>query len=173
MQLKLAVVVVECRVELVCPMDTAAIDDHHDLFPGFAEDRHHLMDILASLLGINVGHDCIEDFGRAILDGANDAEPHAAGDTAPRAIAYPRLAFERLFMADLTLAQWTRGEAIPPGAAPPAQPGQGKAPEDGFIFVEQNDLAPASPILQGSEFERGISEVGGVGIEPPRGTTVA
>src|SRR2546430_11986345 len=112
MQLKLAVVVVESRVELVSPMDTAAIDNHDDLFPGFAEDRYHLMDILAQLLGIKVGHDFIEDFGGAILDGTDDAEHHAAGDAAPGAIPDPRLAFERLFTAALTLAQGTRGEAI-------------------------------------------------------------
>ena len=152
MQLKLAVVVVEGHVELVRAMDTTAIDDHHDLFPGFAEGCHHLMDILAQLLRIKVGHDFIEDFGRTILDGADDAEQHAAGDAAPRAIADPRLAFERLFTSDVALAQWTRGETIALGAAPPALPGQGKAPQDGFIFVEQNDLAPARPVLQGVVF---------------------
>ncbi len=153
MQLKLAVVVVGGRVELVRSMDTAAIDDHDDLFPGFAEGRHHLMDILAQLLGIKVGHDFREDFGGAILDGADDAEQHAAGDAAPGARADPRLAFERFVTSDVTLAQWTRGEAIALGAAPPAQPGQGKAPQDSFIFVEHNNLALARSVLQGSECE--------------------
>ena len=37
------------RVEASCaPVDPAAIDDHHDLFVGFAEGRHHLMDIWRS-----------------------------------------------------------------------------------------------------------------------------
>jgi hypothetical protein len=31
-------------------MDPAAIDDHHDVFPRFAEGRHHLMQILTQLL---------------------------------------------------------------------------------------------------------------------------
>ena len=43
----LAVGVVECGVELVRPMDPAAIDDPHDLCPGCAEAGHHLMEILA------------------------------------------------------------------------------------------------------------------------------
>jgi hypothetical protein len=52
MEAQRAVVVVECRVELVRPMDTAPIDDHHGLFPGFAAGRHHWMEILAQRLGI-------------------------------------------------------------------------------------------------------------------------
>jgi hypothetical protein len=74
MQLQLAVVVVKSGVELVRPMDPAAIDHHHDLFPGFAEGGHHLMEILAQFLGIKVGHDFIEDFRGPILDGPNDTE---------------------------------------------------------------------------------------------------
>src|SRR4029453_8573233 len=54
MEPKLVVVVRKCRVELVRPVDPAAIDDHDPLFAGFAEDRHHLMDILAQLLTIKV-----------------------------------------------------------------------------------------------------------------------
>jgi len=147
-------------------MDPAALDDHHDLFPGFAEGCHHLVEILAQLLGIKVRHDFREDFGGAILDSADDAEQHTAANAAPRAIADPCLAFERLFTADLTLAQWSRGEALALGAAPPPQPGQGKAPHDGFIFVEQNDLAPARAVLQGGEFEGGIREGRGGRVEP-------
>src|SRR4029453_14006217 len=128
MQLELAVVVVECRVELVRPMDPAAIHDHHHLFVGFTKDVHDLMEVLAQLLGIKVRDDLIEDARGPILHGTNDVEQHATGDPAPRAIADPRLTFERLFTADLTLAEWTRGEAIALGAAPPALPGQGKAP---------------------------------------------
>src|SRR4029453_13703057 len=49
MEAKLVVVVLKGRVELGGAMDPAAIDDHHDLFAGGAESRHHLMDILAQL----------------------------------------------------------------------------------------------------------------------------
>jgi hypothetical protein len=48
----------------------------------------------------------------------------------------PGLACERLFPFDLTLTQRACREASPLGAAPPAPPGEGKAPEDGFIFIE-------------------------------------
>jgi len=147
MEAQLAVVVGEGRVELVRSMDPAAIDDHHDLFVRFAEGRHHLMQILTELLGIEVRHDFIEDFGGAILDRANDAEQHATGDAAPGTILHPRLAFEGLLAFDLALAQGAGREAIALGSAPPARPGQGKAPEDRFVLIEQNDLAPAGSIL--------------------------
>ena len=62
------------RVELVRPVDPAAINDHHNVFAGFAERRHDLMEILAQLLGIKVGHDFIEDTRRPILDSAKDTE---------------------------------------------------------------------------------------------------
>ena len=135
MQLQRAVVVVEGRVELVRPMDPAALNDHHPLFVGFTTDMHALMAGWAECLGINMGDDLGEDARGPILHGTNDVEQHATGDPAPRAIADPRLTFERLFTSDLTLTQWPRGEAIALGAAPPAQPGQGKAPQDGCIFV--------------------------------------
>ena len=72
MEAKLALIVGEGRVKLMRSMDPTPIDDHHDLFAGFAEDRHHLMDILAQFLGIKMGDDFIEHFGGAILDSADD-----------------------------------------------------------------------------------------------------
>jgi hypothetical protein len=123
MEAKLVVVVLQGRVELVRSMNPAAIDDHHDLFASFAEGGHHLMEILAELLGIKMRHDFITDFRRAILDGADDTEQHAAGDPAPRAVLHPRLSFATFFLFDLALVQRAGGQAIPLGAAPPAQPG--------------------------------------------------
>src|SRR5438105_15311518 len=76
-------VVVEWRVELVCPIDPAAIHDHHDVFAGMAEGGPDLRELLASRLGIKVGHDCIEDLGGAIVDRADDAAQDAAGDATP------------------------------------------------------------------------------------------
>src|SRR5215471_13788151 len=139
MEAYLASIVVEGGVELVCPMDPAAINDHHDIFAGFAEGGHHLMEILAQLLGIKVRHDLIEDFRSAILDGTDDTEQHAARDATPRAILPPRLPFATFCLFDLALAQWACGQAIPLGAAPPAQPGQSKAPHNRFVFIEQDD----------------------------------
>ena len=154
-------------------MDPTAIDDHHDLFAGFAEGRHHLMDILAQLLGIKMGHDFIEDFGGPILDSPKDAEQHPAGDAAPGAILHPCLAFEGFFAFDLALAERTVGRRARWACAPPARAGEGKAPQDRFIFIEQNDLAAACLVLEGSKFDRAIGEVSWGGIEPPGGATVA
>jgi hypothetical protein len=147
MQPKLLVPVGQRRRELMRPMDATAVGHHDHLFAGMAKDGHHLMDVLAQPLRIKMGDNLIEDFGGAILDRADDTEQHTTGDTAPGAIADPRLAFEALVAFDLTLAQWPGGQASPLGFVPPACPGQGKTPEDGFIFIEQNDLTPASPIF--------------------------
>jgi hypothetical protein len=95
-----------------------------------------------------------------------------AGETAPRAILPPRLAFEAFCAFALTLTQRTGGQTRALGAAPPAQPGEGKAPQDRFIFVEQNDLATTRSVLQGSEVDRARGEVGRGGIAPPGGTAV-
>jgi hypothetical protein len=166
-------VVVEGRVELVCPMDAAAIDNHHDFFAGFTQGRHDLMDILAQLLGIKMRDDLIEDFRCPKLDGANHAEQHAAGDAAPGAIVQPSMAFERLFPFDLTLAQGTRGQAIALGTTPPAPPGERKAPEDGFICIEQNNLTPARLILEGRESKRAVGEFSWGGGQLAGGAVVA
>src|ERR671931_1186436 len=106
MEAKLALRVVESCVKLMSPVDAAPIDDHDDIFAGFAERGHHLVDILAQLLCIKVGDDFIEDFRGAILDGTDDAEQHAAGDATPGAILQPRVAFEGLVAFNLTLTQW-------------------------------------------------------------------
>ena len=60
MEAKLPVPVCQSRRELMGPLDPAPIDDHADLFPNFAEGRHHVMEILAEVLGIKMGHDFIE-----------------------------------------------------------------------------------------------------------------
>src|SRR5499426_1410378 len=146
-------------------MDPATIYDHHDICTGFAEGGHDLMEILAPFLGITVGHDFREDFRGPILDCADDAQQDATGDATPRAIADPRLAFERLLAVDLTLAQRAEREARALGGAPPARAQQGKAPQDGFVCIEQNDLAPARLVLEGGKFKSTIRKVSGVGIE--------
>src|SRR5262249_17312606 len=154
MQPKLLVPVGQRRRELMRPMDATAVGHHDHLFACMAKEGHHLMDVLAKPLRLKMGDHLIEDFGGPILDSADDTEQHPAGDPAPGAIAGPRVAFEALVAFDLALAQWTGGQARPLGFAPPARPGQGKTPKDGFIFIKQNDLTPASPIFESSEFER-------------------
>jgi hypothetical protein len=146
-------------------MAPAAIHDHHNVFAGFTERRHDLMEILAQLLGIKVGDDFIEDFRGPILDRADDAQYYTAGDATPGAILQPRVAFEELLAFDLALAQGADGEAHARCFAPPARARQRKAPEDRFIFIEQNDLAPARLVLEGGQFKSTIREGSGVGIE--------
>jgi hypothetical protein len=147
MEAKLVMIVGEGRIEFVRPMDPTPIDNHDDLFPGVAEAGHHLVDILAQLLGIKVRDNFIEDFGGAVLDRAKHTEQHAARDTAPGAIAHPCLAFETLLAFDLAVAEGTRGQTCALGCAPPARPRQRKTPEDRFIFIEQNDLTAARLVL--------------------------
>src|SRR5262245_66260952 len=78
-QAKLLVPVRQRGRELVCPVDATAVNDHQDLFPGMAKERHHLMDIFAKPLRLNAGDDFIEDFRGVILDGADNAEAHPTG----------------------------------------------------------------------------------------------
>src|SRR2546428_7964410 len=112
-----------------------------------------MMDILAQLLGSKGGHDFREAFRGAVLHRTDDAEQHTAGDATPGAILQPRLAFQRLLTFDLTLTQRTRREARALGCAPPARTGQGKTPQDRFVFIEHNDLAPACAVFQSSEVD--------------------
>src|SRR5215510_13112839 len=115
MEAKLVMIVVEGRIEFVRPMDPAPIDHHDALFPGFAAAGHHVVAILAQLLRIKVRDNFIEDFGGAVLDRAKHTEPHATRDTAPGAIAHPRLAFETLLTFDLALAEGTCGQTCAVG----------------------------------------------------------
>jgi hypothetical protein len=71
----------------------------------------------------------------------------------------PGLAFEAFGTFDLTLAQGAEREASAQGGAPPARAGQRKAPQDRFVFLEQNDLATARLVLEGSKCERAIGEI--------------
>jgi hypothetical protein len=88
-------------------------------------------------------------------------------------MASPRLAFEGLLAFDLTLAQRAYGEAGALSFAPPARAGQRKAPQDRFIFIEQNDLATARLVLEGGEFERAVGESSRGGIKAAGGAVVA
>jgi hypothetical protein len=132
-----------------------------------------LLKILAKFLCSKMGHDLIEDARGPILHGTDDREQHAAGDAAPGAITQPGLAFAGLCRFDLALTQRPCGETRALGAAPPACPEHGEAPEDGCIFREQNDLAPAGTLLQGGEFEMAKRERRRLGIKAPGGATIA
>src|SRR5262249_43230723 len=173
MEAQLAVIVLQGRVELMRPMYPAAIDDHHNLFAGFAEGGHHLMEILAQFLGIKMGDDFIEDFGGAILHSAEDREEDPAGGAAPGAVAQPVLAFQGFLTFDLPLTQRTEREARTLRCTPPTRAGQGKAPEDGFVFIEQNDLTTTRLVLEGGKFERAVGEVSWGRIQAAGGAVIA
>jgi hypothetical protein len=151
MEAQRVVVVRKGRVKLVRSVAPAALGAHHDLLAGGAEGGHPWVAILAELLGIKVRHDCREACGGAVLDRAQPTEQHAARDPAPGAMAYPRLAFAGCVALARARAQRTGGQTRALRTAPPAQPGEGKAPQDSCIFIEQNDLAAARSILPGSE----------------------
>ncbi len=90
-------------------MDATAVGHHDHLFAGVAQEGHHLMDVLAQPLRLQMGDHLREDFRGPILDRADDAEQHATGHAAPTPIAHPRLAFAGLFAFDVALAQRSCG----------------------------------------------------------------
>lgn len=49
--------------------------------------------------------------------------------------------------------------------APPASSGQGKAPHEGFIFIEQDDLALARLVLELGEFVTSAGQFIGVWLK--------
>ena len=126
LEAELAVVVIEGCGERVRPLAPAPIDAPHDLLRGLPAERHPLVPLLAQLLGITMRDDLIEDWRGAILDGANDAEQHAAGEAAPRTILQPRLAFEACFAFAVALAQRPWWETSTGGFPPPASTGSAK-----------------------------------------------
>ena len=81
--------------------------------------------------------------------------------------------FEGFVAFDLTLTQGPYREASALGGVPPARAGQGKAPQDGFVGIEQNELPAASLVLEGGQFQSPIREVSGVGLQAAGGTIVA
>src|SRR5215510_9686629 len=73
--------------------------------------------------------------------------------------AVPGVPFEGLLTLELPLRQGARGEAGALGlAVPPTRAGQGKAPEDRFVGIEPDELAPAGLVLKRRQFDRGVGE---------------
>jgi hypothetical protein len=168
MQLKLLVPVRKRRRELVRPMDATALDHPDDRFPRAAKERHPLMDIVAQPLSLKMGNDFKEDFRRPILDGTQHAQQHTAGHAAPAPIAHPGLTFEGLLAFDLAPTQRAYGPARPLGFPPPAGAGQGKAPQDRFIGIEQAQLATTGAVFERREVDRRRGPVGSGRRQLPR-----
>jgi hypothetical protein len=163
----------EGGVELVSPVDTAAIGHHDHLFTAWAKHLHDLVDILPELLSIKVGHEFVEDARGAVLDRADDMHQDPTRDAAPGAIGLPDLAFESFLVFDWAGPQGTKGQAIALTSTPPAPARQSKAPNHRLVFVEQDDLTAMRLLVEDGEVEAGQDEFGGIGVEPGGGTTVA
>ena len=83
------------------------------------------------------------------------------------------MAFETLLAFDLALAEGTREQTSARRGAPPARPGQSKAPQDRFVFIEHNALATVRLGLAGGQVERAVSEISGGGIQSAGGAVGA
>jgi hypothetical protein len=173
MEAPLALRVIASRVKRMRPMDAAALDDHPHLFASLAAGRHPLMAIWTSLLGSKVRNDCRDDCGGALLASADDAEQHAPREAAPRAVLPPRLPWGPFVLFALALAQRACGQALPLGAVPPAQPGQGTAPHARCLFIEQDARPSPCALLPGSACKSASGESSRRGMEPSRGTAGA
>ena len=164
--------VVEGRVELVRPMAPTALDDHHPLLRGWAEGRHPVVPLWAQRLRIKGRHDGREDLRGALVDGADDAEPHPTGPPTPRALRPPCWPCATLVPFALTGTQRPCGQARALGVAPPARPGEGTTPEAGVLFREHQDLPLTSPRLERGQCERSPRPLSGGRSEPSRGAAV-
>ena len=103
------------------------------------------------------------------MDRADDTEQHPAREATPRALRQPRVAFEGLLAFALALAQRACGNARALGGAPPARAGQGKTPEDRFVFIEHNDLTAARLVCEGGECKRAVGEISRGGLQTASG----
>jgi hypothetical protein len=173
MEAQLSRLVGEGRSEFMRPLEPPPIANPDDLLPGVAAARHHLVKLRAQRLRIEVRDHVREDFGGAVLERAKHTEQHAARDTAPGARAPPRLPFATLLACELALAAGTRGQTCALGGAPPARPGEGKAPEARVIFIAQQALTAARLVLERRQVERAVSEISRGGSAPPRGAVAA
>src|SRR5215813_10084822 len=117
-------------------MDTTPIDDHHDLCGGGAADGYPMMEIRAQRGASPGGTRGEQTWGRAIRDCADDAEPHAARDLAPGTRAPPGPACAAFVACALTLVSGLGQQTSTLGYAPPAGPGEGPAPQEGWLSRE-------------------------------------
>jgi hypothetical protein len=156
----LALVVLQGRVELVRPMAPTASDPHEDRCPGGAKEAHHLMEIVAAFLRLKMGDNCIADPRGPRLPGAKNCEHPPAGEATPGALRRPRLALERLVAVALARAEGPGRQAGALGPAPPASTRQGKAPQEGLVFLEHAALALTRPPLHGRQVQVRLGQGG-------------
>jgi len=137
------------RHPLLGTIPPAAIDDHDHFVRGGAVGRHDVMDRLAHLLGITLGHELREDVGGPRLDCAHNTGLHAAGALAPDGRTQPHVALAVLVAYALAGAAGTQGVAHARRGAPPTCSGQRQAPEDRCVCTAHEARTAAGPGLQG------------------------
>ena len=70
----------------------------------------------------------------------------------------PSLSLAVLLWIDLMTRQRVKGQAIALIFVPPAGSWQGKAPNDGFIFVEQDEVALLCLLVKVGQLDAGLSQ---------------
>ena len=105
-------------------------------------------------------------FASPALHRPYDTEQHTRSDARPTAMLLPGLSLEVLLWIDLMTRQRVQGQAIALIFVPPAGSWQGKAPNDGFIFVEQDEVALLCLLLKVGQLDAGLSQFMRIGVEP-------
>ncbi len=160
------------RSHFVGTMDATAIDEEDDCLTRRAEGRHALMPIVPPCVGIKRGHDFIADLGGSVLHGAHQGAQDPILEAVPGVIRPPGLPLTRCGLVHLALGQGTEGQPIARRLMPPAGPGQGKAPQDGLVFLQEDDLATLGAVCEGGECKASRHQGGGVGLQTSGGATL-
>ena len=84
----------------------------------------------------------------------------------------PGLSFETLLMLKLIARQRVKRQAIALILTPPTSSGQGEAPHDRFIFIEQDELILPGLLLQLGQLEACLSQLMRIRVEPAGGAVV-
>ena len=129
--------------ERLGPVAAPTVNDHAHRWPGRAQERQPLRDIVPQTLGLTRGDARREALRGALRPGADDAEDHAPGDTAPGALRGPCLPCARLVAGDVAGPQgWGRQAKARGCAAPPTRPGQSNTPEERCIVIAHHHRTP-------------------------------
>ena len=84
----------------------------------------------------------------------------------------PGLSLEVLLLIDLMTRQGVKGQAIALIFVPPAGSWQGKAPNDGFIFVEQDEVALLCLLLKVGQLDAGLSQFMRIRVQSAGGSII-
>ena len=124
-------------------------------------------------LGVNIRFALIDNVCCSVLEETNLVKFFPARNPSPVARASPSVTFKRFLSFDLAASQLLCVQTCSRSAAPPAQPMQSKAPQNRFVYIEQDDLTPACLVLECSKSDRGIRECSQVESQPTCGAIEA